>query len=599
MIEFNLNTGAATNTVPSDTTTNMSYQQQNSGYGYYGQPVQQPMYQQTYGYFGQPVQPGYGPIPQPGGYTEPQPMQQQSAYGYFGQPVQQYPNYEYGPQPMYQQPGYGYFGQPVSSPMTYPYTAQPMNYQPMPVQQSYGYFGQPVQEQPPGRRNDFLNHPDMQRFMREHELDPQDPDDFFVLKTQAQSIGLNTSNAHEPGIKTWEFMAKPKPFMMPNDPTMDPRSSSFNMGVGGMGYNMPDPRYIPYNGGQPFYQRQYYQEPVDQVVHVDGLKMPGSQFLIPEDIKERIAKMQADMIVELEEEAVKRQKRSQGVFNANPYYSYGYDTFNWENQRIISKYYKMIDELVEECRQKRSKFNRDLVKMARHMAGDDISDEELDVMFNGYDYTIPRKHYEGLQEYAYLQRFIPVDDTYNPYYQHALDMKKLYEEVYGPDVKGNDRFMTHTSLIDDYYAAEESRRRKLSYGTNGMFNGTQYLHQLRRNIEQRMAEDPEYHGYGAENTRDKINIFDQDIMNIPTKLQDEMERKISGNYKQAPTPNDVWVDPKTLPPLQSTELKTPEQLNAEYDARIDNIMNNISDIKNQLMETYEERKQAFYNALHD
>ena len=612
MFEYNLNTGTATSAVPSDTTTNMS------------NPMEQ---QNPYGYYGQPVNMGYNPMMQ----------QQQNPYGYYGQPVnmrydqmqQQNPGV-YTTQPMYyqnpmmqqQQNPYGYYGQPVN--MGYNPMQQQMMQQPNP----YGYYGQPVQEKPLGLKNTFLDHPDMQRFMREHELDPQDPDDFFVLKTQAQSMGLNVSDAHEPGIKTWEFMAKPKPYMMPNDPAMDPRSNAFNMGVGGFGYNQPDPRTIPYNGGQPFYQTQsigLYQEPVDQVVHVDGFKMPGSQFIIPEDIKERIAKMQADMMVELEEEEVKRQKRSQGVFNANPYGGYQVDTFTWQNQKIISKYYKMIDDLVEECRQKRSKFNRDLVKMARHVAGEDISDEELDVMFNGYDYTVPRKHYEGLQEYAYLQKFVPMEAP-NPYYDHALAMKELYERIYGPDVKGNDRFMTHTSLIDDYYAAEEAYRRRMSYGTNGMFNGSQYLHQLRRNIEQRMKEDPEYRGYGAENSRDKINIFDQSIMDIPTKLQDEMERKISRNYKPAPEPNDASVDPKTLPPLldpapldvpdvkpdfETKGNKSQEELNAEYDARIDNIINDINDIKgqindeyaqfakNMLEKSYDTRKQLFFNALRD
>ena len=206
----------------------------------------------------------------------------------------------------------------------------------------------------------------------------------------------------------------------------------FNTGGGFFG-NPQQPMYNTGYGWQPgqfnngfmFGAQPRYQ---DQIVRVPGLNF-GSDILLTPDAQEICDQLQLDMMMEQEEAIAKRNERFQGYFNNNGYNYYGLPYYNsYQDLSVTRKYTDKINELRQEAKDRRINFNKNLSRLAHNIIGDGISEEQLDMIYNGYEYTIPANDIHMQAECSRFSRMVPVSNQYL-YANKYNEMKQFYESI--------------------------------------------------------------------------------------------------------------------------------------------------------------------------
>ena len=223
-------------------------------------------------------------------------------------------------------------------------------------------------------------------------------------------------------------------------------------------YGMPNPYTNPYIGQQQFYNNKYYgfqgnpvlnngfgyginnnqwgsafapqPQPQDRTVHVPGLTF-SNQPLFPPDIEEICDKMQIEMMVEQEEALAKRQQNNQGFFVNNGFYNnyYGASYFNpyYDNQ-VYNKYRNKIEEMRKEYTQKRVDYQKNLKRLCNNWLGEEMSEEELDALFNGYDYVVPANVVKSSYDCERFSRMVPVSNQ-KAYADNYKQLTGIYNQI--------------------------------------------------------------------------------------------------------------------------------------------------------------------------
>lgn len=280
-----------------------------------------------------------------------------------------------------------------------------------------------------------------------------------------------------------DFMNPPTPqpnLQTPNfqgfagNPALQMIQNNPNLMGGGLGCQ-------PNNWWNPYAQQPQYQ---DKVVHVPGFNT-GSDTLFPADIEERVEKLQLDMMIEQEEADIKRQKTFQGYFNNNygaynyygmPYYS------NTLDQSIQSKYRQIVMDMRQEAIEKRKKFNKHLSKLAHNFIGDDVTDEDIDMIYDGYSYTIPAAEFVEDAKQQELRRFKPVSNQ-QMYAKHFNEVHQATQNLIGGSDLNMNEFMEAQGLLKvvDMLTEDYAKRRD----TTRYYQEDSYRRFLRKSIMER------------------------------------------------------------------------------------------------------------------
>ena len=282
---------------------------------------------------------------------------------------------------------------------------------------------------------------------------------------------------------------------------------------GGYGYNQP--MYNPYQQQVPFmnppinpYQQQvpygngagFVGNPAfaymnqmnnfqplnlnfeDKVVHVDGFNT-GSSILLSPDAEDICNKLQMEMMLEQEEAIEKRNERFQGYFNNNGYNNYYGMPYmsTWQDQSVTMKYRRMIDDMRMEAVEKRKKFNKKLSKLAHNYLNDNVSENDIDKIYDGYTYTIPGSTMKCQSECDRFSRMIPVSNQ-GAYINHYNEVSKFYNSIV-PQNCNMQEFLHQQGVLQTYYNLEDElhRRRDVSQ----FYQGDSYKRFLRKAVRNR------------------------------------------------------------------------------------------------------------------
>ena len=184
---------------------------------------------------------------------------------------------------------------------------------------------------------------------------------------------------------------------------------------------------IPMQGNMFFAQPQFQ----DRVIHVPGFN-PSQDTLFDRDIELEAAKLQGQMIDELERADYDRRQRIQGYFNntyGNNYYGMPFMN-SFADPQIIQKYRNMANEIRQEGIKRRMDFNKKLSKIAHRYLKDDISDEDIDKIYEGYSYTQTATTQQEDALYASLKRMVPVSNV-GMYQQHFNMVHNTMQSLMG------------------------------------------------------------------------------------------------------------------------------------------------------------------------
>lgn len=242
------------------------------------------------------------------------------------------------------------------------------------------------------------------------------------------------------------------------------------------------------NGGMGFGQPLNLQFE-DKVVHVPGFN-PGSDVLLPADAEEICSKLQMEMMLEQEEAIEKRNERFQGYFNNNygGYNYYGMPYLNtWQDQSVTMKYRRMIEDMRQEAADRRKSFNKKLSKLAHNYMGDDIKEEEIDQIYDGYTYTVPGSTLRRESECNRFANMVPVSNQGN-YVAHYNEVNKFYNSVVDQNANMQE-FLHQQGVLQSYYNLEDEMHRRRD--ASQYYQGDSYKRFLRKAIRERNGQSGE------------------------------------------------------------------------------------------------------------
>ena len=216
---------------------------------------------------------------------------------------------------------------------------------------------------------------------------------------------------------------------IPYQPYMSPYRAQFqqNNSFGFAG----NPVFGMYGQQQPWGMYNNVQpQAQDRVVHVPGVNF-GSTTLFQNDIEDVCNKMQVDMMMEQETAALERQERIQGYFNNNGYYNYyGMPYYGFSDTTVINKYRNKIEEMRKEGQERRIEYNKNLKRLCNNILGEEMSEEELDNLFRGYDYTIPAAKVQAMYDCDRFSKMVPVSNQHL-YAKNFQELHNFYNGIMG------------------------------------------------------------------------------------------------------------------------------------------------------------------------
>ena len=273
---------------------------------------------------------------------------------------------------------------------------------------------------------------------------------------------------------------------------------------GGM-YNQP---FTQFNNAYAGYQPRIQ----DQTVHVPGLNF-GSDVLLMADAQEICEQLQLDMMVEQEEAIAKRNQRFQGYFNNNGYNYYGMPYYSsYQDVSVTRKYTDKINQMRQEAKQRRTDFNKRLSKMCHNYMGDNVTDDEIDMIYDGYDYVVPANTIRVENDCSRFARMVPV--TNQPMYaKNYQDLQNFYKCICTENnMQGFFQSLGVVKVCDDL--EEEMHRRR---DCSQLYNSDSYKHYLRKHIMERNGIDP--NTTNSQNNNLNPNLFP--TLSSTSKLLDD------------------------------------------------------------------------------
>ncbi len=274
----------------------------------------------------------------------------------------------------------------------------------------------------------------------------------------------------------------------------------------------------PIGSYNPFGQNVYYNPtPQDQIVHVPGFNVGGSEYLLPANIEEKCDQLQADMYREMDLAYEKRKQRMQGFYNMNGTNYYGMSYNSWFDQGIYAQYAARIRDIAFEAQEKRRNLNRKLYGCVANCLGIQISPEQENLILNGYDYVIPGSTLYEAKQQERFSKIVEID-TAAPYRKADAAISAFYRQ-FNESKTMNDWLGTDCAMIitADRLERQIHKNRNLS----GDYNRDTY-----RSILRQYAQEQ------------NIKTIDE----VQQRQNQIMEEVKNGNFENLPTTREQVFD---------------------------------------------------------
>lgn len=241
------------------------------------------------------------------------------------------------------------------------------------------------------------------------------------------------------------------------------------------------------NSDQPFYGLGGGQQLQERVVRVPGYS-PGGEMMPPADIEEKIAQLQLEMEIELDEAYQEKLNRQKEFFERTGGVSYNYyntPTFGayYNDPVIIGKYRKIIEGLRNEAIEKRSSLNRHLSKLCHNFTGNEISDEDIDKVYADKFVTVSVQDQQYDYTYDLLSKCKEYDPA-EPYKRHFIEVSEKHNKYFNGGEADLTSFLNNAGemLRDEALEKEVEKNRdaKGYYAQDGSFKNL-----LRRRVYER------------------------------------------------------------------------------------------------------------------
>ena len=287
---------------------------------------------------------------------------------------------------------------------------------------------------------------------------------------------------------------------------MSPGAYNPQYGLGGYNnfqyYNpvMSNPAFVYMNqmGRQPMYQP--YQQPQipqgDITYDIPGITF-GNDYLPPMDYEELISKMQLEYwTASVNDEAKKDvQNIRQGIqynaygqpYNAYNYYGNPYYYNPYQYNSYAADFQDRLKELQEDARERRTKLNINLSRLAQNIQGhQDYDDNVIQEIYRGKTVTVPGMTYTDIYETNRLSTLVPFNNAnsyrerdaavsaeYNKYINKSSDMQETFENM---------------ALVWNKYELEEEKHRRRSR-VKEQYNSDTYKYLIKKSAMERYAKE--------------------------------------------------------------------------------------------------------------
>ena len=345
---------------------------------------------------------------------------------------------------------------------------------------------------------------------------------------------------------------------IPYQPSMSPYRMQFQQG-NSFGY-AGNPAMGMYNN-QNWGMQQMQPQFKEQTVHVPGLSF-GSGMRLLSNAEEVCDKMQVEMMIEQEEAALKRQERFQGYFNNNGYYNYyGMPYYNSMNDNsIYNKYRGKVEEMRREAQERRIEFDKNLKRLCNNILGQEMSEEDLDSLYRGYDYTIPAQTMQTMYDCERFDKMVPVSNQ-QVYANNFDNLHNFYDGIMQQmdkqDLNGFFGALGIVQVCDNLEKEQHNRR-----DGSRLYDSDSYKRYLRKHIAER-------NGYIQQN-------INQPQMNAAQILDASMYPTMSQSGK--------ILDDGTI------TITAPPWLGGSTGRRIL--------VSNEMEQHFEQNRQAFLNSIY-
>ena len=296
------------------------------------------------------------------------------------------------------------------------------------------------------------------------------------------------------------------------DPGNRIMSQPVNVFPGGYGYSTSPNGYNGYYPNQPqvglganpyqygyynpqssyYYQQTQQQTPQEITFYVQPVNFSG-EYLPSMGFEEEIEQMKRDYwtrsLEKSAEDSVNRQQQNfgyyGGYYNGNNYY--GTPFYNpYQYNSLDSEISRRAQEMEDEARENRKRFNLNIARLAHNIAGDTYNDDELVERYEGKTVSAPYgfTNYSDMYEYNRFSNLVPFDNS-QYYREFNASVSREYNSIIPENSSMNDCF-ENMGILNAHYELEEEKHRRRN-GTL-LYDDNSYKYYVKAKAAERYAE---------------------------------------------------------------------------------------------------------------
>lgn len=298
------------------------------------------------------------------------------------------------------------------------------------------------------------------------------------------------------------------------------------------GYSAPNPAfaYMQQAGIQPMYQQP--QIPQGDITYdIPGMNF-GNEYLPPMDYENLLNALQMEYwnnsINEEAKRAVSNIQQGNTQYNAygqpiNQYNYYGspyfYNPYSYNS--YTAEFNDKLKEIEEDARERRTKFNINLSRLAQNIMGNHgYDDNVIQELYRGKTMTVPGITYTDVYEFNRLNNLVPFNNA-EEYRKRDAAISAEFNKYIKPNASMNETFDNMALVWNQYELQEEESRRRSRVKDSYDSNSYKYL--VKKSAMERYAKENGVllPGAGPTSTQDYYTnqfnkIKQQAFQNFPT-----------------------------------------------------------------------------------
>jgi hypothetical protein len=240
-------------------------------------------------------------------------------------------------------------------------------------------------------------------------------------------------------------------------------------------------------------QQQYSQ------IYIPPMNLSGNDYLLPADF-ENIAQ---DMLMQYYQEraeyegkqiADRAKAKREHRYNPYQYNGYGYNyygspLYGSPYQTFHSKVFDQLNEIKDAAKKARVDLSINLSKLAHKTIGDNISDKDIETMYNGKYIDVENTVYACSEQDAFQarftsDRFVPIDPGATPYRQYYDNTKEKIQSILPQDTTIEEFGSRMNILLSEWELEEMLERRR---GFDQSYDSSAYKRLLKEKCAEKEA----------------------------------------------------------------------------------------------------------------